>query len=355
MTILLLCFCSAILAGQDTDLKICDYCKEPIKMRYVEIDGKYYHPIHFKCAHCDRPIIDLKYYKKNDRYYCEKCFKEQFAPRCGYCGKVIEDNYIIVEDKAYHRDCYNNHVAIRCAVTGKQITGEYLFDFWGNNYSKYLESKIPRCDYCGRLISDVTTGGGATYTDGRHICNLCYPETVTDLKQARDLLNKVKAILANNGIIIDYDKIGLQLVDGNRLKKLSGNVNDNEMGFVEYEYSSYENVVIMKRLEVFILTGIPKMHFNSVVAHELMHVWQYLHGMLDNDPAFSEGSCNYASYLTLQTLTGKMSDYIIHNLENDPTADYGDGFRRVKKLVERRGINYWLDYLKNNKNFPPGF
>lgn len=355
ISVLILCLCSSAFAGQQPDIKICDYCKDTIKVQFVEIEGKYYHPIHFKCEQCYRPITDLKYYKKTGLYYCEKCFNEKFAPRCVYCKKVIEDKYIVVDGKNYHRDCYNDHVAIRCAVTGQPITGEYLVDYWGNNYSQSVEDRFPRCGYCGRFISDVTTGGGVTYSDGRKICNLCLPETVTDLNQARVLLNEVKELLANKDIIIDYDKIGLQLVDKNQLKKLSNSSSGNEMGFVEYEYNTYENVVLMKRLEIFILTGLPETHFRSVAAHELMHVWQYMHGMLDNDPAFCEGSCNYASWLTVKTLGGKKSDYVLHNLENDPSPIYGKGLMRVKGLVERKGINYWLDYLKNNKNFPSHF
>ncbi len=334
---------------------ICDYCKEEIKTQYIEIEGKHYHPIHFKCEHCGQPIMDLKYFKKDGHYYCEKCYKELFAPRCAYCGKVIDGKYTVFEGKSYHDSCYEQHVALHCAVTDQQIKGEYLYDFWGNNYIKSLEGKIPRCDYCGRFISDATTGGGITYADGRHICNICRPDAIHDLTTARKLLEDAKTWLARLDIVIDYDKIGLHLVDRNRLRQLSGSGNDNEMGFVEYEYSSYANVVVMKKLDIYILEGIPRLHFISVAAHELMHIWQYLHGKIDNDPVLSEGSCNYASYLVLQYYPGKKKDYLIDNIEHDGSKLYGDGFRRVKKMVKERGRGFWLDNLKNNDKFPGGY
>jgi hypothetical protein len=127
------------------------------------------------------------------------------------------------------------------------------------------------------------------------------------------------------------------------------------MGFVEYEYTTYENVTVMKSLEINILYGIPEIYFYAIAAHELMHVWQYLHGMIGNDLAFCEGSCNYATYLILKDHPDKYAEYLLYNLENDTDKIYGDGFRRVKKLVGDHGINYWLDYLKNHKDFPVGY
>jgi len=335
---------------------ICDYCKEEIKTQYVEVDGKHYHPIHFLCANCGNPILDLKYFKKDGKYYCEKCYKKLFAPRCAYCNGILDSQYIVVDGKNYHEDCYDKFVAIRCSLCGEIIKGPYQTDFWGNKYCSSHENETPRCDYCGRYISDKLTQGGYEYGDGRHICGLCLKSAVTDLNRAKSLLNEVKAQLVHMGIVIDYDKIGLHLVSRDELQKIQGTKNGGEMGFVEYEYSTYENVTIMKSLDINILYGMPEIYFFAIAAHELMHVWQYLHGMLGNDPAFCEGSCNYASYLILKNHPNKeCARYLLYNLENDKDEKYGDGFRRVRKLVRDRGIDYWLNCLKEDKNFPAGY
>jgi hypothetical protein len=52
-------------------------------------------------------------------------------------------------------------------------------------------------------------------------------------------------------------------------------------------------------IKVYILHGMPRIDAIATLAHELTHVWQSVHGRLENDPAFAEGSCNYASYLVL--------------------------------------------------------
>jgi hypothetical protein len=334
---------------------ICDYCKEEIKTQYVEVDGKHFHPIHFMCENCGNPILDLKYYKKDGKYYCEKCYKELFAPRCAYCGGILDSDYIIVDGKNYHDSCYNNHVALRCDLCGKIIKGQYQVDYWGNKYCAEHENKIPKCDYCGRYISDELTQGGHEYGDGRNICGLCEESAVTDINKARSFLNEVKAQLLHKGIVIDYGKIGLHLVSRDELQKKQGTQNGNEMGFVEYEYTTRENLTVIKSFDIYLLYGMPETYYFAIAAHELMHVWQYLHGMIGNDPAFCEGSCNYAAYLVLKDYPDKFAEYLIYNLENDKDEIYGDGFRRVKKLVDDYGIDYWLNQLKENRNFPVGY
>jgi hypothetical protein len=334
---------------------ICEYCKETIRGKYLEIDGKYYHPIHFQCEHCRNPMVDSKYYKRDGKYYCEKCYKELFTPRCAWCGGMAEKNYIVYDGKIYHDSCYYDNVAPRCAISGEPIKGQYLQDFWGNLYKKEYEDKFERCIYCGRFIADKVTGGGCKYNDGRYICNLCHETAVKEQGPAVSLLREVKDRLAEDGIVIDYDDIKLHLVLKDQLKQVSNNPVENELGFVEYQYSTYENVLVMNSLNVYILCGLPRMHYISTAAHELMHIWQYLHGVLDNDLVYNEGSCNYASYLVLQKYPGKEAEYLLRSLEQDEDSIYGGGFRRVKKLVADRGIGYWLDYLKNNRAFPAGY
>jgi hypothetical protein len=60
------------------------------------------------------------------------------------------------------------------------------------------------------------------------------------------------------------------------------------------------------------------------------------------DEAFEEGSANYAAYLVLRGRPG--DEERLHHPRDDggPDRAYGEGFRRVKKYVEGRGIPAWL-------------
>ena len=96
-------------------------------------------------------------------------------------------------------------------------------------------------------------------------------------------------------------------------------------------------------------SGLPRFDFTGALAHELMHVWLFSNAPTDIDPAFREGSCNYAAYLALQKYSDKEALFVIDRMLQDPDPIYGDGFRRVKEFVEEKGIRYWLHYLQNHK------
>ena len=334
---------------------ICDYCKEEIKGHYFEANGKYYHVAHYLCDECGELLADQKVYLKDGKKYCQKCYNKLFAPRCAYCGGIIEDTSVIYKGKNYHKDCFENHVAIKCTICGELITGEYLQDFWGNSYHLSHKGEFPQCESCGRLISEKTTGGGIQYPDGRHICNLCRATALTDPDRARKILDKVRLQLAGENIRIEDDDIGLHLVDMNQLKKMSGKNMDSQKGYTQYKYTKIGDNLTSVHFDIYILDGLPEINFISIAAHELMHVWQHENAPAENDPAFCEGSCNYASYLVLKHYSGKMPEYLIDNLIRDDDKIYGDGFRRVKKLAEEHGADYWLRHLKSHKDFPAGY
>jgi hypothetical protein len=357
--LIFLIFCIAIIAlSVQVSAKekiICDYCKEEITGHYYEANGKYYHVAHFLCDNCGELLANKKVYLKDGKKYCEKCYYELFAPKCEYCGKVIKEGGVKYRGKSYHKDCFENHVVLRCALCGEIITGDYLQDYWGNVYHKSHKDTIPICDFCGRFISEKITGGGSRYPDGRYICNLCKPTAIFDLDEAKKIFDKVKLHLASEDIRIEADNISLHLVDKNRIKEMSGKSSEHQQGFTRYRYTKIDNQQVIEEFDIYILTGMPEMHFISVAAHELMHVWQHQNAPGDNDRAFCEGSCNFASFLVLRHYAGEMSDYLIDNLNRNTDKIYGDGFRRVKKMAEDHGIDYWLRHLKSHRDFPAGY
>lgn len=355
LAVFLAIFCANSFQAVHAKQIICDYCKEPIEGRYVEVDGKFYHPHHFKCAECKVPIVNEKYYEVSGKYYCEKCYLKLFAPKCAYCGKPIVDEYVTYDGKPYHKSCYRDHIALRCSLCGGIIEDEYLTDFWGNVYHKYHEGNIPKCDYCGRFISDRLTDGGYQYDDGRNICGLCKRTAVENLSEAKHLLDGARMQLARKGIKIESDDIDLHLVDRKQLKDLAHNKSNDQMGFVKYDARAVNDVIVSRNFDVYILQRIPKIDFIATAAHELMHIWQYVNAPFGNDLAFCEGSCNYASYIVLQQYPDKKSEYVIDIMNKDQDEIYGEGFRQVKKLVKDRGISYWLNWLQKDRNFPKGY
>ena len=352
-------FLFGILAGisiSGTGKIICDFCKrEIISGKYIEVNGKYYHPDHFYCDKCGAPLASKKYILVDGKHYCQKCYDSNYAAKCAYCGELIRGEYVEYEGKAYHKNCYNNHVALKCSLCGGIIEGRYIHDYWGNVYHQHHQGNNSQCMYCGRFISDKVSQGGNVYPDGRRVCGICQRNAVNDINTARKLLENVVIRLGQFGIHINHNKIKFSLVGKDRLNELTHDSLGNHAGLTNYEGKSVSGRLVSKKYDIYILYGMPRSAFLATAAHELRHVWQYENASMEIDPALCEGSCNYASFLILQDERDDLADYILDNMEHDPDIFYGDGYRRVKKFAGRLGVEYWLRHLKSNKNFPFGY
>jgi len=271
--------------------------------------------------------------------------------RCDYCGEPIVGDYIVVDSHPYHPACYENHVALRCAVCGQVINGEYYVDFWGNTVHAYHKGVEPQCDYCGRFISDYTTGGGFRYGDGRIVCKLCEKTAVEDSATVDTLRGEITSIFNEIGIEIEDHYLPISLIDRSAMTRLDdGHIDPN--GYTYIEKTTSLGVTLERRLDIFLLDGMPRLHTIATLAHELMHVWISDNSPDDMDAALLEGSCNYAAYLVLQRYPVKESEYIQKTFSEEPDTIYGGGFRHVTDYAEKHGIAGWLSYLKSHRDRP---
>jgi hypothetical protein len=301
------------------------------------------------CGVCGRPVTGENFQTRGV-YYHHDCF------RCAYCDRPIAGPYSEYKGKNYHADCFERHVALRCALCADIIRGEYLQDFWGNSYCLRHESEAPVCDSCGRFISDRTTSGGVRYDDGRFICNICRPRSITDIDDILGLVHEVAGHMREMGMKVDYHGIRIHLVGREEMQKLSGHHSDGLRGFTDYR----EDFRVFgrshdRKMDMYLLYGMPRMELISTIAHELGHVWQFNHGRFQNERAWNEGSCNYAAYLVLAQYPGRESSFFRTSLARDDDGVYGDGFRRVKVLAEAEGTRTWLRYLSRRTDFPEGY
>jgi hypothetical protein len=324
--VVLLCLLAlpAIPAGAgQAPVPVCEACGEPITEALFQTKGLSYHSEHFRCAHCDRPIT---------------------GPYSEYAGRN------------YHIDCFEDNVALKCSLCGSMIHGEYLQDYWGNSYCYRHDGEAPVCDSCGRFISDHTTDGGVRYDDGRFVCNICRPKSITDVGEILTLVHEVAERMSGFGMKVDYNGVKIHLVGRDDMQKLSGHHSKGLRGFTDYRedfrvFGKAKN----RRMDMYLLYGMPRMELVSTIAHELGHVWQFNHGRFRNERLWAEGSCNYAAYLVLGTYPGREGSFFRTSLTRDEDAVYGDGLRRVKTLAEAEGTKKWLRHLSKNSDFPPGY
>jgi hypothetical protein len=292
------------------------------------------------CAACGQ-VIRESYFETGGKVYHARCFT------CARCGKPIEGEFTVFKGKNYHTPCFENHVALRCAVCGGIVQGQYLLDYWGNAYHPRHKNDVIQCDFCQRFIVGSLTEGMKRLRDGRALCSICAPGSVTNVRDARAILVDAADKLRSVGIDVDCDRVELALVGGDELARIAGNRSNDTKGFTDYWVSkSLFGKVNGETVKVYLLYGMPRVQMASTAAHELMHVWQFRKGRLDQDAAISEGSCNLASYLVLRKLGGQEAEFVIDGMIRDPDPVYGDGFRLVKAYTEEKGISPWLRLLR---------
>ena len=59
--------------------------------------------------------------------------------------------------------------------------------------------------------------------------------------------------------------------------------------------------------------------------------------------------------MVLKQIGGAEADYLIESLRKNSDPVYGEGFRRVERLVRARGADGWLEHLRTSKYFPAGY
>lgn len=337
----------------------CASCREPITRAYIQYGRQVYHPEHFLCAACGRPIASKGYVPYQGRPYHQACYAEAFAERCGVCAKPLVGRYIQKDGASFHEACFQQSLAEKCAVCGVGITGRYVVDAWGNTYHYEHQRQAPNCEYCGRIITPRTSSGGYTYNDKRHVCGICYRTQVSGDAIAQPLVESVRERMAGWGLEVPREAAPVILVDRATLRKLlrrtghPGGPNVN--GFTSVLTEKRGNQIVKREMAVYVLFGMPREIFEGTVAHELTHVWINLHNGRRLDPAFEEGSCNYMKYLIHAESQSELAPYAIKAMQQDQDPAYGAGFRRVKNLVDRRGRESLLTLMGRSTGFPLGY
>ncbi|KAK3764532.1 hypothetical protein RRG08_040553 [Elysia crispata] len=68
----------------------CSACDEIIFSReYTQAEGRSWHVQHFCCWYCDAPLAGQRYIAKDNNPYCVVCFDKLFSKICGTCQRPI--------------------------------------------------------------------------------------------------------------------------------------------------------------------------------------------------------------------------------------------------------------------------
>ncbi|HEY4033574.1 MAG TPA: LIM domain-containing protein, partial [Ktedonobacteraceae bacterium] len=65
---------------------VCQGCGQPIWSNYLSALGATWHPEHFCCAGCGRPLGNEPFHLHNGAPFHSECYSRLIAPHCAYCG-----------------------------------------------------------------------------------------------------------------------------------------------------------------------------------------------------------------------------------------------------------------------------
>jgi hypothetical protein len=56
-----------------------------------------WHPDHFCCSECKKPITEPKFSERDEKPVCSKCFNEKFAEICFHCNEPITEVMKVID------------------------------------------------------------------------------------------------------------------------------------------------------------------------------------------------------------------------------------------------------------------
>ena len=236
---------------------------------------------------------------------------------------------------------------IQCSICLQPIELEYSLDAWGNAFHSTHEKEGLFCHSCSRIISQSVTQGGYVYSDGRHMCSLCHISAIYNdsliYSAYQSVLEQLKAV----GIITIPKNIPITLVDLQKLNEKARHLSHSKLkGFTQFSEKSYSKLQIDNPYHIYILSGLPQLEFEAVLAHEFLHIWLEINA-LDLDIISTEGFCNLGSSLIYENDGTKFSQIHLIAMENNSDKAYGKAFLIFQKEVDENGWGKLIQKIKS--------
>eukprot|EP00658_Telonema_sp_P-2_P033334 TRINITY_DN24489_c0_g1_i1.p1 TRINITY_DN24489_c0_g1~~TRINITY_DN24489_c0_g1_i1.p1 ORF type:complete len:420 (+),score=79.40 TRINITY_DN24489_c0_g1_i1:81-1340(+) len=315
----------------------CEDCNEPVMGEAMRALGGTWHPEHFVCAHCRKPIpAEQGFYHHEEKVYCQRDYEANFTPVCGICG----------------------------VRTGRS----YSTNFWGDVYCTKHQKEMPNCFSCGRLVA--TKQGCIDYADGRSSCELCAQTAIMNPDEARQIMLQVADVLGELGIPVEeVDMLEVQLGDRHTLKSALQQYRQRTVGKgcvhePKEALGLTAKVLVTKgggffRSErsidhVSVLQGLPAHHMGSVFAHELGHVYLWMNGFPELSSSVEEGICELFKWLWLQAVPpDSTTTFLMEAMTKNKDKIYGGGFRAARASFEKMAsLQEFLEAVRSRGKLP---
>ncbi|XP_043707710.1 protein DA1-related 2-like isoform X2 [Telopea speciosissima] len=325
--------------------RFCGGCNRQIGCgNYLGSMGAFWHPECFRCHACHRPITEHEFTLSGRNPYHKSCFKELHHPKCEVCHQYSWNaRYISLGD--------GRTLCFECMESAIMDTGDCqplyhaIRDYYEGMNMK-IDQQIPMLLVERQALNEAIEGEKNGYHHMPETRGLCLSEeqTVSGIHQR--------------------PRIG-----GNRL-----------IGMKKYSQKLTRKCEVTA---ILVLYGLPRLLTGSILAHELMHGWLRLKGYCNLNPEVEEGICQVLSHMWLESevlpglrsmpststassssssssskkgrksdVENKLGEFFMHQIAQDISTAYGEGFRAANAAVNRYGLRRTLDHIRLTGNVP---
>lgn len=221
----------------------------------------------------------------------------------------------------------------RCIICGRPIVGAYYEDWAGQRIcASHGQDAIHICHSCGCLCG----GKAAHLGHDVWLCEGCDTNRIT-----QQTANGVARYILNG-----YKKAGLGEIKDWTLKVAKLETLVSHMGSPGIKGYAQR---MGSQYTVFVLRDLSKTFFADVLAHEMLHIWQFRRNLAPPQD-LCEGFCNLGSYFVLDHIARHTGSREARNgckrLMEDKDPIYGDGFRRIKQHFDHGGWHEAINVLQ---------
>jgi len=172
----------------------CASCNQYIDGEYISTSGKNWHPEHFCCNECNKPLGGSGGFKeKDDKVYCIDDYQKLFGICCAKCSKPIPmGGYITALEKPWHVECFV------CNVCGEPFSTTSFYEIDGFPYCSKHYELASICGYCNSKIMDKRVKVGDKFYHGEHIFCTCCKNPISSLISGNDDIHNYFQITNNN-------------------------------------------------------------------------------------------------------------------------------------------------------------
>ncbi|GAB4110652.1 MAG: LIM domain-containing protein [Roseiflexaceae bacterium] len=177
-----------------------------------------------------------------------------------------------------------------CAACGDLLSGIYFaLPDRPERYCEHCITTRPRCDACGAPVGEPHW----RLHDQRVLCNTCHTTAVYDANEARHLFEEtVGAIIAQLHLEL-REGVAFRLVDAPLMAQIRAQASDGHPAD-ERVLGLYQRRGDVRA--IYMLYGLPKLLFRTVVAHEYGHAWQNEYAPRLQDDGLREGFAEWVAY-----------------------------------------------------------